>query len=541
MSSVIETVANHPTEKSYYLREDVVMEPLINQWYAWPNLVAPLTYSLYAAKVHKRLMKSFINNFELHIMANQNAAMAGGGEFIDCSAEQVADVQQLLEKLESQDNIHSELAQAIVALDELVRGHTDGTTLEPLYEKVPELLKGFVELTMDLNYQPAFRLIEGLLYHSDYYKPELQSLSFRVLASNGHRPFVFSTPRLPTEDSLSLPLPFADASLDQLFKARELPISAADINRLFAAKNAGGLDPFALFTEVKPQIRHQPSDEVQVKYLGHAGLLIESSEVSILVDPVIASRAQEYAEDVTSFSELPAKIDYVCLTHNHSDHINLETLLQLRYKIGTIIVPKNNGGSLADPSLKLLLTQLNFNVIEIDEMQTITLSNGKIIGIPFLGEHGDLNIRSKTGWYFEINGKKIYAGADSSNLEPRIYDMVHKMTGDLDILAIGMECVGAPFTWLYGALTTRKVSREVKESRRLNGSDAQMVATMMESFQPKRVLIYAMGLEPWFSYFMGLDYSDDSQQLIESKKIIEHCQQRNIPVQVLNGKQQIDV
>jgi len=68
----------------------------------------------------------------------------------------------------------------------------------------------------------------------------------------------------------------------------------------------------------------------------------------------------------------------------------------VRHKVRHIIVPKNNGGGLADPSLKLMLQNMGFSQVEeIDELETITVEGGSITGLPFLGEHADLNIRSK--------------------------------------------------------------------------------------------------------------------------------------------------
>ena len=199
-------------------------------------------------------------------------------------------------------------------------------------------------------------------------------------------------------------------------------------------------------------------------------------------------------------------------------------------------MPKNNGGTLNDPSLRLLLKQIGFDVMEVDDIEEITVASGRIVSIPFLGEHGDLNIRSKSAWFFELHGKKIYAGADSSNLEPRMYQLLHDITGDLDVLAIGMECVGAPYTWLYGALTTEIVPKNIKESRRLNGSDFEKASMMVESFRPRQVLIYALGMEPWYGYFMGLEYSDDSEQIVQSSKMVEHCSSMKLPIERLCGK-----
>jgi L-ascorbate metabolism protein UlaG (beta-lactamase superfamily) len=523
----------------YFLREDVYVDPLVNKWYAWPNLIAPVTYAMYMTKTHRRLMSSFVNNYELHIMANQNKGMAGGGEFVDCTAEQLGDIKALIAKFDTQHGIYRELADAVKQLDTLVKSHTSGETIEPLYEQIPDLLRGYVELHMDLYHQPSYRLIESLLYRSRYYDSTLQSVSFGLLSRVKARPFVLSTPRLPDENHLHLNRSFDSAVWNRIFQTRETPATAEELAEWFPGElTEGGLPVGELFTTAEPAARHRPvGDGVRLSYIGHAGFLLETSDSAILVDPVIANRGESNAADIISYSELPAKIDYVCLTHNHSDHVNLESLLQLRYKIKNVLVPKNNGGSLADPSLKLLLKQLGFNVFEVEDLEEIPLPSGRILSIPFLGEHGDLNIRSKTAWFFELHGKKIYAGADSSNLEPRMYQHLHSVTGDLDVLAIGMECVGAPYTWLYGALTTETVSRKIRESRRLNGSGFEKASKMVETFRARQVLIYALGMEPWYGYFMGVDYNDDSQQIIQSGMMLDYCREREIPVERLCGKQ----
>lgn len=524
--------------KNYYLREDVYVDPLINNWYAWPNLVAPMTYAMYSTKTHRRLINSFLNNHELHILANQDQAMAGGGEFVNCSADQLQEMRALLNTYDTEYAVYQELAQAIKDLDALVRNHKGGETIEPLYQQVPDMLKGYVELTMDLNHQPSYRFIEGMIYETPYYDTAIQSVSFGLLSRVEARPFVLSTPRLADDNHLHLSVPFASGLLDEIFRARTQPISLEDIGRLIAGvETVGGLPFEALFTTEAPTLRHEAVGEgARVQYTGHAGLMIETNQCTVLIDPVIASRTDAIADQMISYSQLPDKIDYVCLTHNHSDHVNLETLLQLRHKVGTVFVPKNNGGSLADPSLRLILKKLGFHVMEVDDLDEFKVPGGRIISLPFLGEHGDLNIRSKTAWVVELAGRKIYAGADSSNLEPRMYEHLRRHIGQLDVLAIGMECVGAPYTWLYGALNMEPVPKKIKESRRLNGSGYEKAAKMVSAFEPAQVFIYALGLEPWYGYFMGLDYQENSEQLIQSSQMVKHCQEIGVPVERLQGK-----
>ena len=282
-------------------------------------------------------------------------------------------------------------------------------------------------MTLDLYHQPSYRLIEGLIYSGSLYDKSLQSVSLGVLKQGENRPFVLSTPRLADTSNLHIEASFDAPIWDTLFSAREQAVSSDEIDKMFDGISLkGGLTPRDLFTTQGPKTTYQPlTQDVRVQYMGHAGLLVESSGFAALVDPVIANRTQENEDKTFSYSDLPEKIDYICLTHNHADHVNIETLLQLRYKTKKVLVPKNNGGSLADPSLKLILQQLGFIVDEVEDFEHIKCPQGQVISIPFLGEHGDLNIRSKTAWYFELNGKKIYAGADSSNLEPKMYQHIH--------------------------------------------------------------------------------------------------------------------
>lgn len=528
--------------KKYYLKENVFINPLINNWYAWPYLFPPVTFAMYAQKTHKRLMSSFVNNYEVHILANQNSKFTGG-EFVDCRAEQVEDIRQLLIRMDEQLPFLQDIVAGVDELNKLVSNHNSGMSIENLYAQIPELLKGYVELTMDLYHQPSFRLIEGLLYKSSYYRKDLQSVAFGLLGDDYKRQFIFSTPVLPQDDNLFVRAPFDSVVWDKVFAARTMPMARDEVDELFAGLSVqGGLSIEDLFTQEPPQLLHNKVEEgVRFTYTGHAGLLIESSKVNIMIDPIIPPRTQNNYQDVISFSELPESIDYVLITHNHSDHVQIETLLQLRHKIKKIVVPTNNGGSLADPSLKLMLKNLNFDVIAVEDMEELSFPAGKIVALPFLGEHGDLNIRSKSAWLVDIEGKKIFAGADSANLESAMYQYIKQLVGDIDILALGMECVGAPYTWCYGALTTSVISKEIKESRRLNGSGYEKAKQMVDIFQPKKMFIYALGIEPWFKYFMGLEYNENSEQIVQSQKMVQYCHKKAIQVKLLSSKFSIKI
>jgi L-ascorbate metabolism protein UlaG (beta-lactamase superfamily) len=532
---------------SWYLKDDVYFEPLFNHWYAWPYLMQPATAARHTVHTHRRIMKSFVNNSQMHILANQQSDLAGS-EYLNCNADQVAGIRDLIEELDVTCAPLVQLSAAIDELEELLRNHVSGESVEPLYGKVPQVLRGLVELFMDAEHHPSYRFIEPLLYLSEFHKPELQSLCFGLLSRVKERPFVFSTPRLRDDNHVQVPLDFNDDKVDQLFRARELPLSRAEVEILIAqsqskypqpegAQPEGGLALADLFTEQAPSRRHVPVRAgVRVSYIGHAGFMIESPEVTIVIDPLIPSRGSDDADNLISFSELPPTIDYICLTHSHQDHVNIETLLQLRYKTRKVIVPKNNGGGLFDPSIKLILKNLRFDVIEAEDLDQFPIPGGKIVAIPFLGEHGDLNIRSKSAWYVEMHDRKFLFAADSRNLDNRLYEKLSVLFKDFDVLAVGMECVGAPYTWLYGALTTKMVGKNIKNSRRLNGSDFEKAFPMVQAFNPHRVFVYALGQEPHYKYVTGIQYHDDSKQIVESSKMIEACRELGIDAECMYGK-----
>uniref|UniRef100_A0A486XNW8 Polyketide synthase n=1 Tax=Rheinheimera sp. BAL341 TaxID=1708203 RepID=A0A486XNW8_9GAMM len=528
------------SEQIYYLREDVYFEPLFNHWYAWSYLIPPVTGARHMVNTHRRIMNSFVKNYHLHILANKEKNMTGG-EFLNCTSEQVEDIKFLIEDIDTKQKVLVELSKAVEELNQLMSEHTSGTSIDYLYPKVPQCLKGMVEIFMDLEHRPSYRFIEPLVYKSELYKPQLQSVSFGILSEDNERPFILSTPRLPDDKHLQLNLRFDSIILDRLFSSRYMPLSEEEINGIFeGVESRGGLNHWCLFTKEKsPYQPEKVTEGVKLEFIGHAGFLVETAEVAILIDPVIASRGKTHADEIFGYTQLPEKIDFICLTHSHQDHINLETLLQLRHKTNKILVPKNNGGSLADPSMRLMLKQLGFDVDEIDDLDEIDVPGGKIVGIPFLGEHGDLNIRTKSAWFIELLGKRIFFGADSSNPDNNLYQHLARDYGDLDLLAIGMECVGAPYTWLYGALHTQPVSKVIRNSRRLNGSDYEQAFPMVEAFRAKRLCIYALGMEPWYKYFMGIDYDDDSAQIRESGKLLEACQKINVPGEMLVGRKTI--
>lgn len=522
-----------------YLKPNVVFEPLVDSWYAWPHLISPATHARNIMGRHLKIMNSYIQAPQIHAAAVRNPKMRGG-PFMDLGGKKVEEVKALKDKtLKDQDKLLV-LARAIDELDELLRTQAKGFSLGPLYGKVPEPLKGLVELYYDRNENASFRFFEGLVY-DEYYNPAAQSVAL-WLTDNDERPFVLSTPRVEDADVVRLELPFDDPRIDQLASMRNKPCE--DINQL-AEDLEVPLEKRALFaslftTDAPKPYQKYTGEHVRMRYFGHACILIETKDVSILVDPLISYYG--YQQEVARFSDcdLPEKIDFVLITHNHQDHILFETLLPLRSRIGNIVVPDNGPGTLEDPSLKLMFHKVGFsNVVELSELETMDLGSIKISGLPFTGEHGDLNIRTKMCYHVRAGNFSMIFAADSRNIEPQLYQRVAKRTGNVDVVFLGMECDGAPGSWLYGPLMTQNIPRDKDNDRRLNGSDYDCAIALVEAFQPKEVYVYAMGMEPWLEFISSIKYTDESHPIVQSNKLLDTCKGRGIRSERLYGEKEI--
>jgi L-ascorbate metabolism protein UlaG (beta-lactamase superfamily) len=511
------------SKQNVYLRNNVQVEPLINGWFAWHNLIPPVSSALNVIERNIPIMESYIEDPEIHAECVKNPAMKGG-PFIDLKSDRVQDVKALLESTKLMAKPLYSFVKAIRDLDALLAVKADGFKLEPLYSQIPEELRGLVELYYDRHHRPDFRFLEPLIYKSRFYLESSQSIAFSLINNDSDRPFIFSTPRIDEPGVLNIPLPFRSKALDSLFEMKRTPKSFDAIATELNIKEED-LQTFARFftTEIPKPYQRYDGEHMRVRYFGHACILLETKDVSILIDPVLSYTYDSGISRYT-YDDLPDKIDIVLITHGHHDHILLETMLQIRHKVGTIVVGKNIDGAVQDASIKLLYRNLGFhNIMEITELEQLNMNNVVITGIPFMGEHHDLHIASKMCYHIAINGVALLAMADSCNQSPEVYKNIHNIIGDVDVLFLGMECDGAPVSWVYGPLFTNKPSRVMDNSRRGRGSNYNEGIDIVKRFNCKEVYVYAMGEEPWISYILDVHYTELSNPIIQSNQLIRQC------------------
>jgi L-ascorbate metabolism protein UlaG (beta-lactamase superfamily) len=521
-----------------YLRPNVQAEPLFDQWYAWSHLIPPATAARNLTERHVKIMDSYVSAPRVHANAVKNPKLLGG-PFIDLGGERVDEIRALRDEIKRKRPHLLELSSAIASLEDVLRVNAKGFSLQPIYQMIPDILKGYVELSYDLNNYPTYRLIEPLLYKSRYYDRSAQSLMLS-LTMGDDRAFALSTPRLESDSLFHLRAPFDDEVVDELFRLKSSPRPWGEIKEMLkTTEKSERLARSFMTPDPPPPYLPYRGRGVRWRYFGHACILIETPQISIMFDPALS---YTYESNVSRYTylDLPDSIDYLVLTHNHQDHVLFETLLQIRRKVKRIIVPASSGGLLQDPSMKLIFQNIGCNnVIELDDMESEEFENGSITALPFFGEHSDLNIRSKAAFLVRIGNRSLLFAADSCNIEPRLYDHLYCQVGDVDTLFLGMECDGAPLTWLYGPLFTKSMERAMDESRRLAGSNFDQAFELLRRFNCKSVFVYAMGQEPWLGYIMSLKYTEQSRPIIESNRLIHECSELGVYAERLFGKKQM--
>jgi len=524
-----------------YLRPDVAFEPLVNQWYAGPDLVAPGKAAMTIAYCHVELMKSFVQHPELHAQAKAHASLTGE-PFIDLPAERAEAVKQLLRSI-VRDQAHMlQLARDLKTFDRFLHREATGLSHEPLYARLSPALRGYVELVYDLAGQPSIRLLEALMYRGRYANRAAQSVALTRVDGDA-RPFVLGTPRLLDDGDAVITAPFASPMYDELARARA---AAVDVDQLADRLELAG-DRRARFAGLfhdapAPQrAAFDDGDRMRIRYLGHASVLIETRGSSVLVDPLYAY-AHRGTVDVPRFTnlDLPEHIDYVAITQGHHDHLVLEALMPLRHRIGCVIVPRTGAGALEDPSLKLLLQHVGFPAVrDIDDCEVVTDGAIEIAAVPFFGKHCDLNIRGKTGYRIAAGGRAALLVAGSNNLQPETYAHVRAALGGADALFVGLECEGASLSRLYGALLTDPLEHRKDQARRTQGSDAGKALELVGRFAPSQVYAYAMGQEPWLRHLFPRCYAPSDLPLREADALIAACRARGVNAECLFGRAEL--
>jgi L-ascorbate metabolism protein UlaG (beta-lactamase superfamily) len=139
------------------------------------------------------------------------------------------------------------------------------------------------------------------------------------------------------------------------------------LNDFLFKKNPNKKPPVTLPSH-KTDLLHLAADKNILVWFGHSSYFIQVNGMKILVDPVFSGAASPLAfttpsfagSDVYTSADMP-EIDCLILTHDHWDHLDYQTLLQLKPKIRKIVTSLGVSAHLSRWGFDLArITELNW-------------------------------------------------------------------------------------------------------------------------------------------------------------------------------------
>ena len=183
------------------------------------------------------------------------------------------------------------------------------------------------------------------------------------------------------------------------------------------------------------------TSENQLIFINHATFLLKIDGANILTDPIWSKRSGPFGRLGPSrvhnpglkFEDLP-NIDFVVISHNHFDHMDLPTLKKIEKKFKPIFIV----GLGNSRYLKFIDKD---RLIELDWWKSISFSGLKIFFVPaqhwsFRGRF-DMNESLWGGFFIQSSNNSVLFSGDTA--EGPHFEMIRKKIGspDLALIPIG--------------------------------------------------------------------------------------------------------
>ncbi|HQQ23400.1 MAG TPA: MBL fold metallo-hydrolase [Spirochaetota bacterium] len=220
-----------------------------------------------------------------------------------------------------------------------------------------------------------------------------------------------------------------------------------------------------------PPDKYAPKGTVRITHINHSTFLIQFDDLNILTDPILSMTAgpvsfigsKRIRNPGVKFEDIP-KIDYILISHNHYDHMDLPTLEMFVKRDSPVVISGlGNKSFLEKNKIK--------KAVELDWWGKI--STGIKFSVSFVpAHHGsgrglfDENETLWGGFVIERNGYVIYFAGDSAYADflKKIHE--HYPEVDMSILPIGSY-----------------ESREFMKTQHMNPEEAVLTHLLLNSLQ----------------------------------------------------------
>lgn len=172
----------------------------------------------------------------------------------------------------------------------------------------------------------------------------------------------------------------------------------------------------------------KPSSDLKLVWFGHSTVLLNMNGKIILIDPVFSAGAAPFVflvprfqKPVLSLEELP-EVDYIVISHDHYDHLDMESIQFFKNKKNRFVVPLGVGSHLMGWGVPAE------RITELDWWEGYKDRDLEFIATPAQHFSGRTGIKNDTtlwaSWVLRNGEKSIYFSGDSG------YDDHFKEIGD---------------------------------------------------------------------------------------------------------------
>lgn len=197
----------------------------------------------------------------------------------------------------------------------------------------------------------------------------------------------------------------------------------------FLFENNKKKKPKEIIPSIKTDLTKLDSSKDVMIWFGHSSYLLQIDGKKYLVDPVLSGNASPIPNSIKAFKgadiykveDIPV-IDFLIITHDHWDHLDYETVIKLKNKVGKVFCSLGVGAHLEYWGYEAE------KIVELDWYDKVVVDNNLSIhatpGRHFAGRSLKRNTSLWSSFIIESSSKKIFVGGDSG------YDTHFKTIGD---------------------------------------------------------------------------------------------------------------
>lgn len=155
------------------------------------------------------------------------------------------------------------------------------------------------------------------------------------------------------------------------------------------------------------------ANQAALWFLGQVGYIIRSAGVTIAIDPYLSDSVKAIAPEFGRLLPVPLEpedlaVDLYLVTHDHSDHLDPETIRRYRHKENTrFVAPRLAARKLIDLGIA------SDRVVRLDAGEQLSCMNVSITGLFALPTGAD--VLDTTGYLLTfVNGRSVYHTSDTA-------------------------------------------------------------------------------------------------------------------------------